>query len=315
MRRISVVGLLGVLVVGSAAWVGGSAEPAYAAGPNTSAPASWFVRMDGATMGGVASTSQSQTSTSVEQTIVFAPMSMSSTFWDWVIRSVAGQDLRKDVRMVGMGMDGKSGVITQQLNGAAVRSVVLPALNAADRSAAKVSVTMVAPSVQAITPEVARSVPPPRATLVASNFRVSIDGMPTSRVASVNAITITLTPGSPAPSTPPAVAARAGAIRTIAAPPSLAGAVPMKVKSEQSATVAVTPLVLGIAASDAPAFQTWLSSGAAKKTGSIDYLDPSLRGSLLKLSLSGLTVTRVATDTASGRATIELSVDGATLAQ
>lgn len=315
MRKMTAAGLVCALSLGLAAWHGRGSREALAAGREATGPQSWFVNIDGATAGSVAQTTQNQTPTSVEQTIAFTPAAMSTPFWDWVNRSVAGQDLRKNVTMVALDFDGKPSIATQ-LTDASVRSIVFPALNAVDRSAVKLSLTMVAPSLQPLTPQAARAGTPPRSQLLASSFRVNVDGMPTARIATVSAITVTLAPAASPASASSVAAARAASVRSGIDPKTAALAPPSAIKGAgRGNAVTVTPLVVTVAAADAPAFQSWLAAGAVKKNGSVELLSMSLKDTLVKLSLSGLAITRVATDTATSRATVEMSVDGASLSQ
>jgi len=262
---------------------------------------SWQLVVDGAPGAFLASAVATQTAESVEETITAAPGSIAPALWSWLAPAVEGQDPRKTATIIGVSVDAKSSSATQ-LAGASIRKVVFPAL-ATDRAALQIGITLSAPSPSPTTAPGNPERPGP--SYLSSNFRLGIDGMPTGRVAAVAPITITMAPQAVVTAT-----VRPGiGLAAFPGSPLAPGVAPIKT----APAVTVSPIVVKVALADAPAFQQWLSAAAGtKRNGSVQYLDATMKQGFT-VSLKGLGITRVATDTAASRATIELTADGASL--
>ena len=266
---------------------------------------SWQLVVDGAPGAFLSSANATQTAAGVEETIAATPGAIAPALWSWIAPAVDGQDPRRTATIVGVSVDAKTSTATQ-LAGASIRKIVFPALDAADRAPLQIGITL---SAAATTPTTASANPErPGPSYLSSNFRLGIDGMPTGRAAAVAPITITMAPQEVVTATVrPGIglaASRLGA--------SLAPGVVTPVKVASGATV--SPVTVKVALADAPAFQQWLSTAAGtKRNGTVQYLDASMKQGFT-VSLKGLGITRVTTDTAANRATIELTVDGASVA-
>lgn len=304
MRTFSFLTALGAAAASVMALV---SHDASGATDNRGTASRWHLFVDGAPIGPVEQSATNLTGSSAEQMFVVSPAAMSAGFWSWVSPAFAGQDPKRTVTIVGFA-DGRPS-IASQLPSASLRSFVLPALDASNRSALTFSLTMSAPSVQQATPLDARAHAASRPWL-ASDYRVEIDGMPTHHVVTVAPITVTF-PSRPQPS--------AGMQPlTVGTPKTVAKANASAPAIVKGVSATASPLVIKVAASDAPAFQQWLASGAAtKRSGSLKFLGQDLREARLTLSFKALTITKVSTESGpqgpASRATIEMSVDGISL--
>ncbi|WP_146645595.1 hypothetical protein [Labilithrix luteola] len=293
MRTFS---LLAALLAAAASVVAFASHDASAA--ETRAPTSrWHLFLDGTPIGPIEQSATNLSAKGAEQMIVVSPAAMSAGFWSWLTPAFAGQDPKRTVTVVGFA-DARP-AIASQLPSASLRTFALPALEANNRSPVTFSLTTNAATIQQTTPLDARLSSGSRPWLT-SDYRVEIDGMPTSRVASVSPITISFAsrPQPPAGVHPVAV----GSPKTVT----------------KGTSVTSSPLVIKVASADAPAFQQWLASAATtKRSGSLKFLTQDLREPHLTVSFKALTITKVSSDTASqgpaGRATVEMNVEGIAL--
>lgn len=263
---------------------------------------SWQLVVDGAPGAFLSSATTTQTAAGVEETISAPPGAIEPALWTWLAPAVEGQDPRKTATIIGVSVDAKATTATQ-LAGASIRKVVFPAVDATDRAPLQIGITLSAP---ASTPTTAPGNPERSGpSYLSSSFRLGIDGMPTGRAAAVSPITITMPVQAVVSATVrPGIglAARPGA-------PLAPGVTPVKT----APGVTVSPITVKVALADAPAFQQWLSAApGTKRSGSVQYLDVTMKQGFT-VALKSLGITRVTTDTAAGRATIELTADGASV--
>lgn len=303
MRTFPSLAALGAVAASAMALV---SHDASAATDNRAPTSRWHLFIDGAPVGPVEQSATNLTGSSAEQMLVVSPAAMSAGFWSWISPAFAGQDPKRTVTVVGFADARPS--IASQLPSASLRTFALPALDASNRSALTFSLTMSAPSVQQATPLDARAHAASRPWL-ASDYRLEIDGMPTNHVVTVAPITVTF-PSRPQPSAGMQPVA-AGTPKPVAKPNAAATIV-------KGVSATASPLVIKIAATDAPAFQQWLASGAAtKRGGSLKFLGQDLRESHLSVAFKALSITKVSTETGpqgpSSRASVEMSIEGISL--
>ncbi|MEA2684342.1 MAG: hypothetical protein QOK05_2670 [Chloroflexota bacterium] len=116
---------------------------------------------------------------------------MDKTFYDWIATTLDGKDQRKDGGLVGTDFNGKTTGGVDFFH-ALITEVGFPAADASAKDAARLTLK--------IAPEFTRFSASPKApslsvgkakTFMVSNFRLTIDGLDTTRVNKVEAITIT----------------------------------------------------------------------------------------------------------------------------
>ncbi len=209
-------------------------------------------------------------------------LGMSTGVYQWMKDVLDGNiSLRKSGAISALGFNNKV-VRRLDFSNAQITRITFPATNAASKNAATIRLTLTADSTSMSSPGntyPGAGAAKPAKRLLASNFTFSIKGLDTSRVSSVGEIDIPI---------------------------------PLTARPD-AACVSCEPVIpkinypdVTIVGSEAFAttwfawHQTFVIAGqhedADEKFGTLDYLDSTLKGTLLSLSFTGLGITSISTD-------------------
>ena len=200
---------------------------------------------------------------------------MSSTFFDWLGLTTALKQERRDGAVVATDLDGKERSRLEFAR-ALVRSIALPALDAASKDAANLTVTLAPEQTRRRAGTGARieagPVAPQKKWLPA-NFRLRIDELECRKVTAVAPITITT-----------ALAEQAvGELRD---------------SRREPEHLEVSDLVVTLPETDAATWDSWFESFVIggvvqEKSGTLEYLAADLKAVLFTLSFAGLGIYRL----------------------
>ncbi len=274
-------------ILRSLALAAGSAVMAFGMLPeqkHISAATEPVLELDGVFCGYLLTSDLTQTPGKASEVVTFHPTAMSSAFYTtWLSAFLNGQRFPRNLQVLQVGPGGKVQSAAAFLS-VLPQQVDLPALDATSKESLKWTVRFSAPTVGLTTPT--NKVQGPisrRSPALADNFRVAIDGIDTSRVFKVEAMTIK--------------------------PPTSGGVGP-----ERQTNVAVSNLVLYISVGFEQPFRLWMANSPTQvKSGSLTFLKPNLQAPWGTLALHGLVIKKVETvsTAASGsipKARVEMTV-------
>lgn len=217
----------------------------------------------------------------VEDLRIELPLPLPRRVHDWVAAALAGNPARKSGSIVFFDLNNKSAEALE-FHQAAIRSVTIPACDAASKEPENFVLT-IAPSSVTTVPAANVDAAPARPKKTGSSFQVNIDGLTCTAVSSVEAITIKF-PGGPA---------SVGEMRE-------------PEKSPSSPEIPNLKIALGEANSQT--WKQWLDDFVVKgncgddkeKGGAIEFIGANRKDVLFRVKLSGLGIVRCARDSGEG---------------
>jgi hypothetical protein len=228
-----------------------------------------ILELDGVYCGDLSKSDLVQVPGNLSELVDFHPTGMTDTlFKQWLSPFIAGQPAPRNVGVLQVAV---GGVVRSSAEFLSIlpQELDLPVLDAASKDLLVWSLRFSAPTARLTTPSGKIHKPPTSkpVSALASNFRVAIDGIDTSRVSKVEAITLKQ---------------RAGASSKEVRQPTK-GNGPL-----------VSNLVIHIATGFEQPFRTWMTTAAkVAKNGSITFLKPNLATPWGTLTFRGLTIAKI----------------------
>ena len=207
-------------------------------------------------------------------------LDMGQTIYDWIAQTWKAQPVRKNGSVVAANFDGKA-VSQLDFFNAVISEVGIPAMDAASKDAAKMTVK-IAPeytrgsSPKASTPGSGQG-PLPQKRWTPANFKIEIDGLDTSRVSKIDAFTVKQS----------VVTHSVGEARDA---------------QIQPGQLEVPHLRITLASSSASSWLSWHDDFVIKgnnahnreKSGSLHFLGPDLKSELGRIDFKGLGIFKIA---------------------
>jgi len=299
--------------------MGPSFSAAMAPGGGASQPVASTVvetrlSLDGIPMGPLLESTQTQTAAGFEEKFAFLPQVMAPAFYTtWITPTLLGQRPMKTVRLRGVNHNGGT-VSNIEATGIFPQKIEFPLLDATRHDPLLIKASFTTPRFNQIMTPTLNSPPPTNAQtlrLTTSSFRLQIPGLDASHVSKIESISVTPRSANPSvdPRRPP-----------ISTPPN--GKDPLSVKTVPPilGPLSISNLVFYLPQASAQPLQQWLATAPSQtRSGSIDYLSQDMRTVWGTLSLQGLGITRITTESTPGpygiyRTKVEMTIGGVQLA-
>ncbi len=224
--------------------------------------------------------------------VVETALPLSPAFTDTLANFLSGKNTPQTLTLTTTDFDGKADS-TLQATGAIIEEVQFPKLDASSKAPARLTFIFRAESVKPVATETStKATTTPRTSALASNFRISLDGLPSSRIASLEAFSITnTTTGKPA-----------GVFNAASAALS---------------TPNISDLTLTISQADRAGWNAWRDSflvqgnsqEAQEKSGTLELLGPDLKSPIFTLKFSNLGLIRLSTPPTEGEAITRIQAE------
>jgi len=231
--------------------------------------------------------------------VVETSLPLSAAFSDTLSNFLSGKNTPQTLTLTTTDFDGKPESTLQATN-ALIEEVQFPKLDGSSKEPARLTFLFRAKSVKPIATETSTKGPKSsRTSALAANFRIAIDGLPSTRIASIEAFTIKSSTAGRAP----------GVFNA----------------QQQSSTPNISDLTVAISQSDRDGWTAWRdtflvqgnSQEAQEKSGTLELLSPDLKTPLFTLKLSNLGLIRLSTPPTEGesiaRLQAELYIESASL--
>jgi hypothetical protein len=273
----------------------GVAATAFAILPDTRQAGSAvgpILELDGVYCGDLSKSDLVQTPGNMSEMVEFHPTGMTDTlFKQWISPFIAGQRAPRNVAVLQVAT---GGVVRSSVEFLSIlpQELDLSALDAASKDLLVWSLKFSAPTARMITPsgKIQKPLTGKPVQAMANNFRVAIDGMDTSRVAKVEAMTLKQRVGASSKEVRP---------------------------TTKGNSILVSNLVIHIATGSEQPFRTWMATAPkVAKNGSITFLKPNMAAPWGTLTLRGLTIAKIEAVSTLGsdriqKTRIEMAVDSA----